>query len=212
MSPEKQKIVDRIKHISQAGLIISFALVVALQLIPDIWHIELPQVVKSVIKNTFITLFFLSFATLLVSSFWSTDDEKEERKNEIKEAVREVVTETESANHPIFSTPDVYDPFVESVTEDQKKIIEQLLHDLPSHREKRDVINLSVVSRFLTALVELELISKTKSADLNALRIWVEKTTGKQAPEQFRFNDAFPSTYKPGIKRAKEQIKQVLKI
>ena len=35
---------------------------------------------------------------------------------------------------------------------------------------------------------------------------------GKHAPEQYRFNDAFPSTNKQGVKKAKEKIKQVLEI
>ena len=71
---------------------------------------------------------------------------------------------------------------------------------------------MSDVSRYLTALVDLNYISSSKSADRNSLRIWVEQVTGKQAPEQFRFNEAFPSNNKSGIKKAKDKIEQVLKV
>ena len=71
---------------------------------------------------------------------------------------------------------------------------------------------MSEVSRYLTALEELKIINPSKSADVNSLRTWVEQVTGKLAPEQFRFNDAFPSTNKAGVKKAKEKIKQILEI
>ena len=173
MSPEKQKIVDRIKHISQAGLIISFALVVVLQLIPDIWHIELPQVVNSVIKNTFITLFFLSFATLLVSSFWSTDDEKEERKNELKEAMQEARAEEIQKKRIIPSDERIKSP-LKGLTPQQEQVIIDLL------RKKILVVNGHLKTSELKHLLKaLSLDGNLDDHDLDKVIAWVEQETGE---------------------------------
>ena len=154
----------------------------------------------------------IAFCITAFMSFWATDDEEEQKKKLIKEAVREMAEETEQSVPTIVPTQEVYDPFAENITDEQKDTIKQILRDLPSHREKRDCINMSEVSRYLTALVDLKIISSSKSGDVNSLRTWVEQVTGKQAPEQYRFNDAFPSTYKTGIDKAKKSLKQALKI
>ena len=201
MTPEQQNIIDNIHRISDwciRGLILIVLIVMFLK--PDNW-----------IWWVLGALLLIAILLNVVSAHWATDEEKEEFKRAVKEAVQEAA-EQEHVALPILPAQAVYDPFTDSVTEEQKQAILQLLHDLPSHKEKREEINMSTVSHYLTALIELEFISKSKSANKNELRTWVEKATGKQAPEQYRFNDAFPSTYKQGVKRAKDKIKQVLKI
>lgn len=204
-----QEQIDKIKCGSEVGLGVSFVLMVVLGLIPEIWGIHIPKSVMSIV----LTCLFLSFAVLIVSSFWATDEEKEERKKEIKDAIIELSKENKiSKASTIIPVQNVYNPYADGILDEQKKKVEKILLDLPSHHEKRDQINMSEVSRYLTALEELKIISPTKSADLHNLRLWVESVTGKHAPEQYRFNDAFPSTNKQGVKKAKEKIKQVLEI
>lgn len=172
MSPEKQKIVDRIKHISQVVLVVTFALVVVLQLIPDIWHIELPQVVNSVIKNTFITLFFLSFATLLVSSFWSTDDEKEERKKEIKEAMHEVREEEIQKKRIIPSDEQIKSP-LKGLTPQQEAVIIDLLRNkilVENNRLK--------TSELKHMLIALKRQGDLDDSDMDRVIAWVMQVTG----------------------------------
>ena len=142
---------------------------------------------------------------------WATDEEAEEFKKAVKDAVHEAAKETGDLQ-TIVSQSVAYDPFSDGVSDEQKTIIKQLLHDPPSHHKYKECISMSDVSRYLTALVDLNYISSSKSADRNSLRIWVEQVTGKQAPEQFRFNEAFPSNNKSGIKKAKDKIEQVLKV
>ena len=101
-------------------------------------------------------------------------------------------------------------PF-QSLNEVQIIAIEKLFRELPSHKDKEDEINMKDVARYLTALVELGYISPSMSAHKNELRDWVIKVTGKSAPEQFRFNQAYPSTNKNGINEAIEIIEKCLK-
>lgn len=156
-------------------------------------------------------LFLVSAIIANIVKHWATDEEAEEFKKAVKDAVHEAAKETGDLQ-TIVPKSVAYDPFSDGVPDEQKTIIKQLLHDLPSHHKYKDCISMSDVSRYLTALVDLNYISSSKSADRNSLRIWVEQVTGKQAPEQFRFNEAFPSNNKSGIKKAKDKIEQVLKV
>lgn len=215
MSPEKQKIADRIKHISQAGFIISFALVIVLQLIPSIWHIEWPQVVNSIIKNTVITLFFLSFATLLVSSFWSTDDEKEERKAEFKEVMQEIrEEEIQKKRKKTQSKEEVACPLIDVNDRQREAIIELLKRRITTHEKDVTRFNRSVVYAYLTALRAAHVITLAKTdEDRDERRRWIEQITGLYEPQNewahFR-GDYDESKTTKKAREAKKEIENIL--
>ena len=110
----------------------------------------------------------------------------------------------------ISSVRDEYNPFSEIVSDDRRHIIEQQFRDLPSHISKKDCINMSVVSYYLTALEEMGYISPSKSADKNNLRLWVENVSGRYAPEQNHFNSALPSSNRKKIDAAKNSLERLL--
>lgn len=141
---------------------------------------------------------------------FATDEEKEEFKNVVKEVLNESVHKSTELEPTIEPTGDGC-PLI-NLTNEQKRKVEQILRDLPSHNKKENEINMKEVARFLTALVNLGYISGAKSVDKNGLRLWVESVTGKLSPEQCHFNDAYPSKFKRGIKEYEEIIKETLKI
>lgn len=100
---------------------------------------------------------------------------------------------------------------LQHLTPEEEKQIEKLIHDLPHHKDREDEINMKEVARYLTALAELGYISIPKSADKNGLRQWVAQVTGKETREQYRFNDAYPSTNRKEIEKAKKIIEDTLK-
>ncbi len=102
-----------------------------------------------------------------------------------------------------------FSPF-HNLTHEEEKIIEDLFEGLPHHTNYEDRINLSIVSRYLTALCELGYISPRNSVDKPSIQQWVERVTKKKTPSQSEFNAAYPSTNTKEIEKAKEVIKKCL--
>lgn len=102
-----------------------------------------------------------------------------------------------------------FSPF-HNLTHEEEQIIEDLFEGLPHHTNYEDRINLSIVSRYLTALCELGYISPRNSVDKPNIQQWVERVTKKKTPSQSEFNAAYPSTNTKEIEKAKGVIKKCL--
>lgn len=172
MTPERQKKIDKIKHGSEIGIGISFALVAVLGLIPDIWGIHIPKFAMSVV----LTCFFLSFALLIVSSFWASDEEKEQRKAEIKEAMQEIESEKKTKTK---TTYDGKSPLVD-LDPKQVAVVHKFLCDIPS---QGDHIKTAELKHILHVLEERGDIDMSNREQVLA---WVESIT-KRPVESNKF-------------------------
>lgn len=104
------------------------------------------------------------------------------------------------------SVPSDFSPLCDLSPEQEEQII-TLLRDLPPNSNKPEAINLALVAQYLTAL---EMEGKIKLNDKHALRMWVERITGKNVPSSSQFNEAIPSKAKSKISAAQAEIKHLL--
>lgn len=164
-----QKQIDKIKHGSEVGLGVSFALIAVLGLIPEIWGIHIPKFVMSIV----LTCFFLSFAVLVASSFWASDEEKEEFKRAVKDAVQEAREEEIQKKRIIPSDERIKSP-LKGLTPQQEQVIIDLL------RKKILVVNGHLKTSELKHLLKaLSLDGNLDDHDLDKVIAWVEQETGE---------------------------------
>ena len=102
--------------------------------------------------------------------------------------------------------PSTYSPLCD-LTQELEEQVKQLLHDLPSHPNKPDYINMAFMAQYLTAL---EKMGKAKLTDKHHLRLWVAQVTGKQVPASSQFNEAVPSTAPTKVSKAKKELERIL--
>lgn len=160
-----QHTIDKIKHGSEVGLGISFALIAALGLIPEIWGVHIPKFVMSIV----LTCFFLSFALLVASSFWATDKEKEEFKRAVKEAMQEEQKEKKTRTKTAY---DGKSPLID-LEPKQIAVVHQILCNIPEENGHIRTSELVQVLRALAGRGDLD------DGNKGALIAWVENLTGK---------------------------------
>lgn len=160
-----QHTIDKIKHGSEVGLGISFALIAVLGLIPEIWGVHIPKFVMSIV----LTCFFLSFALLVASSFWATDKEKEEFKRAVKEAVQEAQKEKKSRIKTAYNEKS---PLID-LEPKQIAVVHQILCNIPEENGHIRTSELVQVLRALAGRGDLD------DGNKGALIAWVENLTGK---------------------------------
>jgi len=178
MTPERQKIIDRIKHISEAGIILSFVLVIVLQLIPSIWNVEIPKAVDSAIVKVLISLFFLSFAALLISSFWATDDKREQDKADMKEILQEIKAEEASKpKRTIFKPEEIKVP-LKGLTPQQVSVVHDILQHIPEQNGHLKTSELVQILRALQGQGDLD------DSNMPQVIAWVEYVTEKKVDER----------------------------
>lgn len=168
MTPERQKKIDRIKHISEVGMGISFAMLVVTGLIPEIWNVHIPKAVGATIGS----LLFLSFAVLIVVSFWATDDEKEEFKRAVKDAVQEVHEDEIQKKRRIPSDEQIKSP-LKGLTPQQEAVIIDMLRNkilVENNRLK--------TSELKHLLLALERQGDLDVSDMDRVIAWVMQVTG----------------------------------
>lgn len=102
--------------------------------------------------------------------------------------------------------PSTYSPLCD-LPQEQEEQVKQLLHDLPSHPNKPDYINLAFMAQYLTAL---EKMGKAKLIDKHNLRLWVAQVTGKQVPSSSQFNDAIPCAVPTKVNKAQKELERLL--
>ncbi len=168
-----QEIIDKIKHGSEIGLGVSFALMAVLGLIPEIWGIHIPKFVMSIV----LTCFFLSFAVLIVSSFWATDEEKEEFKRTVKDAVQELESEKKTRTKTVYNGKS---PLKDYLSDGQIAVIHKFLCDIP---DQGDHIKTSELKHKLHVLEDREDIDLS---DRDQVLAWVEYIT-KRPVEASKF-------------------------
>ena len=97
------------------------------------------------------------------------------------------------------------------MSDKQQSIIEDFLHELPSHNTKDYAINMKEWARFIRALTELKYISVVDSLDTKRLRKWVEMVSGgKDVPGASQFNEAIRDATQGNVGKAKETIIKLL--
>ena len=168
-----QEIIDKIKHGSEIGLGVSFALMAVLGLIPEIWGIHIPKFVMSIV----LTCFFLSFAVLIVSSFWATDEEKEEFKRTVKDAVQELESEKKTRTKTVYNGKS---PLKDYLSDGQIAVLHKFLCDIP---DQGDHIKTSELKHKLHVLEDREDIDLS---DRDQVLAWVEYIT-KRPVEASKF-------------------------
>lgn len=172
MTPEQQNRIDRIKHISEAGLIISLCLLLVLLLIPNIWSISFPQIVDTIITKTLLSVLFISIAVLGISSIWATNEEREQQKSDMKEILREIKAEEKAKPRPtIFSEAEIHIP-LKGLTPEQTSIVHGLLQKIPV--TGTGVIRNSELMAFIRALSADDNLD---DGNLDEVVRWVEYVT-----------------------------------
>ena len=156
---------------------------------------------------TWLGLFVVAIVVSAIFKRWATDEEVEEFKKAVREAVREAQQAEEKKPQPVSSSNDT--PLI-NLTDEQKVRIEQFFHDLPSHHDNKEAMNMKEVARFIRALVDLGYISQATSVDLNGLRQWASQVTGKTAPKQSPFNEAIRKATPANIENAVQTIQKLL--
>lgn len=99
-----------------------------------------------------------------------------------------------------------YSP-LRNLTPEQEAIVQKTLHELPSNVSKPHFIHLALVSRYLTAL---EQMNKADLTDRTALRAWVHEVTKKEVPPMSQFNEAIPSTNRKELAKIRQQWEKLL--
>ena len=202
-----QEKIDKIKHYSEAGLCISLALVAVLGLIPKIWSIHIPEFVMSIVA----TCLFLSFAVLLVSSFWTTNEEKEQRKAEIKEALLELQSEEKNKINVAREAEEAECPLIDLNEKQKEAIIKLLQRRITTHEKDSSRFNRSVVYTYLSALKALHKITPVRNSDdIDARRRWIEQITGLYEPrnEWAHFRGDYDD-YKRPNKKIQNAVKEI---
>lgn len=153
----------------------------------------------------FFIMLSISMIVNAVSRHFATDEEKAERKEEIREVFREmqITPSKDEYNNIDESSP------LSNLSKEQKMRVEQFLHDLPPHKERKDEINMKEVAAFINALIKLGYISGAKSVDTKGLMEWVEKVTKKHAPEQYRFNASLRDVSDKSTAKYIEKIREI---
>lgn len=130
---------------------------------------------------------------------------KSEEEEDFERKVNFILQQKTAKPQP-FSVLSDYSPLCNLLPEQEAQII-TLLRNLPPNGNKPEAINLALVSQYLTAL---EQKGKIKLNDKHALRMWVERTTGKNVPSSSQFNEAIPSKTKSKITAALSEIERIL--
>ena len=168
MTPERQKKMDRIKHIAEAGMIISFALIIVVTVIPEIWKIEMPKAITTVL----VSLLLLSLAVLLVSSFWATDKEKEEFKRAVKDAVQEAQEDEIRKKRRIPSDEQIKSPLKGLTPQQEAVIIDMLRNNILVENNRLKTSELKHL------LLALERQGDLDVSDMDRVIAWVMQVTG----------------------------------
>lgn len=167
-----QEIIDKIKHGSEAGLCISFAALIILNLVPAIWQIEIPKTIDQIIGKSCITLLFVSFAVLIVSSFWASDDKKKQRIEDLREAMQELQEEEIKKKRKVPSDERIKSP-LKGLTPQQEDAVIDLL------RNKILVVKGRLKTSELKHLLKaLQLQGDLDDSDMDHVIAWVEQVTG----------------------------------
>lgn len=186
MTPERQKKIDRIKHISGAGLIISLGLMIIFPLM-GIWHFDIPKEIYSIITKVILTLFFLSFAVFIITSFWATDKEREQKKADMKEILQEI-KEDEKVERKQKKTEynDAKCPLID-LTPAQIGVVQDIIKKIPVGRY---IGNAELMALF-RALQADGYLPKRKDLDLDTIIDWVNSFMSPAEVDAVHFRSEF---------------------
>ena len=188
MTPERQKIIDRIKHLSEAGIVVAFILLIVVNLLPAIWDLGIPKEVDAIIGKAIISLLFLSIAVLGISSFWATDDKREQDKADMKEILQEIKAEEESKpKRTIFKPEEIKIP-LKGLTPQQESVVHDILQHIPEQNGHLKTAELVQILRALKGQGDLD------DSNMPQVIAWVEYVTGKKVDER-NFNYDYQQKY-----------------
>ena len=129
---------------------------------------------------------------------------KSEEQEEFEQKVDYVLQQREAYKKEQTITD--YSPLC-NLSDEQEAAILKVLHDLPSHSEKSDTINLACVAQYLTAL---EQMGKANLSNKHHLRLWVARVTGKVVPSSSQFNEAIPSTAMGKVSKIRKELEHLI--
>ena len=170
-----QKQIDKIKHGSEVCLGISFALIAVLGLIPEIWGIHIPKFVMSIV----LTCFFLSFAVLIVSSFWASDEEKQQRKDEMKEVLQEIEAEKKTRTKIAYNGKSP----LRDLSPEQIAVIHKFLCDIPEQSGHIKTAELKHILHVLEAREDIDMSNREQ------VIAWVEHITHRSVETSKFWNE-----------------------
>ena len=188
-----QEIIDKIKHGSEVGLGVSFALMAVLGLIPEIWGIHIPKFVMSIV----LTCLFLSFAVLIVSSFWASDKEKQQRKNEMKEVLQEIEAEKKTRTKTVFNGKS---PLID-LSPEQIAVVHKFLCDIPDQGNHIKTAELKHILHVLETRGDIDMSNREQ------IIAWVEDVT-KRSVETSKFWNEYD--WKRSIDQEKKWSKKIV--
>lgn len=168
MTPERQKIIDKIHQISDWSIKGIFLVgLIVLFLKPGNWFWWVSGI-----------LLGLAILVNAVSGIWATDEEKEEFKRTVKEAMQEIKAEEDSKpKRTIFSPDEVKIP-LKGLTPEQISVVHKLLQSIS---EQNGHIKTSDLVQFLRALKGQ---GDLDDSDMQRVIGWVEYVTKKSIDER----------------------------
>ncbi len=138
---------------------------------------------------------------ICLSPFVKSDEEEE-----FEQKVNYILEQKAQQHKQVVSVSSDYSPLCNLSAQQEKQII-QILHDLPSHSDKPDYINLALIARYLTALEQL---NKINLSNRTALRAWVANVTAKTVPSSSQFNEAIPNKNRSEVAKVRRQLEKLL--
>ena len=130
---------------------------------------------------------------------------KSEEEEEFEQQVEYILSKKSCEESKPSVTNTDYTP-LRNLNHSQEGLVKQHLFRLPENPNKPGVINLALVSHYLTAL---EKMGNADLIDKHNLRLWVAQVTQKQVPSSSQFNEAIPSKANTKITNARRDIERL---
>ena len=162
--------------------------------------------VEAFLKYVTIVLFFVFLAGVAVKLVLSLFVKDKDEERELEELVDLVLQRKLRQQQTVDANREVFSPLV-GLDEAQTEAVCRLLQALPPHHADAQRLSLAPTVQLLTALKELSFL---EDADHYNLYYWVERITGLSLPSFREFNEAYPSSTRSKVDRAKKQIRDAL--
>lgn len=177
-----------------------------------LWFVLVFALLYKPLQKYFVPAMFITLAVCVVCIFcriilspFVKSEEAEEFEQFVKECVQETLQQQEKKSSQTALQTD-YSP-LRNLTAEQEQKVRDLLCNLPSHANKADAINMALNAQYLTALAQSD---KADLQNKKCLRLWVEQLSGKTAPEQRQFNEAFDNVSMQKVAKARKDIERII--
>ena len=162
--------------------------------------------VEAVLRYATIVSFFFFIAAVAVKLVLSLFVKDKDEERELEELVDLVLQKKLQQQRTMDARREITSPLV-GLDAAQTEAVCRLLQALPPHHADAQRLSLAPTVQLLTALKELSFL---EDADHYNLYYWVERITGLSLPSFREFNEAYPSSTRSKVDRAKKQIRDAL--